>query len=143
MTKITIFRNHDGEYLGFDCLGHAGYADEGEDIVCAGISALVINTINSIGLFTENAETIAAGGTALRIISAGFIISSVSVTASGALEGLGKGTQSLVISLFRYVILMIPAAFVLCRIFGPTGVWHAFWITEAVTSVIAAYVYHT
>ena len=40
MTKITIFRNHDGEYLGFDCLGHAGYADEGEDIVCAGISAL-------------------------------------------------------------------------------------------------------
>ena len=27
MTKITIFRNHDGEYLGFDCLGHAGYAD--------------------------------------------------------------------------------------------------------------------
>ena len=30
MTKITIFRNHDGEYLGFDCLGHAGYADEGE-----------------------------------------------------------------------------------------------------------------
>ena len=53
MTKITIFRNHDGEYLGFDCLGHAGYADEGEDIVCAGISALVINTINSIGLFTE------------------------------------------------------------------------------------------
>ena len=93
-------------------------------------------------LFTENAETIAAGGTALRIISAGFIISSVSVTASGALEGLGKGTQSLVISLFRYVILMIPAAFVLCRIFGPTGVWHAFWITEAVTSVIAAYIYH-
>ena len=53
MTKITIFRNHDGEYLGFDCLGHAGYADEGEDIVCAGISALVINTINSIGLFTD------------------------------------------------------------------------------------------
>ena len=68
--------------------------------------------------------------------------SAVSVTASGALEGLGKGTQSLVISLFRYVILMIPAAFVLCRIFGPTGVWHAFWITEAVTSAIAAYVYH-
>ena len=68
--------------------------------------------------------------------------SAVSVTASGALEGLGKGTHSLVISLFRYVILMIPAAFVLCRIFGPTGVWHAFWITEAVTSVIAAYVYH-
>ena len=53
MTKITIFRNHDGEYLGFDCLGHAGYADEGEDIVCAGISVLVINTINSIEKLTD------------------------------------------------------------------------------------------
>ena len=36
MTKITIFRNRDNEFLGFECLGHAGYAEEGEDIVCAG-----------------------------------------------------------------------------------------------------------
>ena len=43
---------------GFDCLGHAGYAEEGEDIVCAGISALVINTINSLGVYTkENFST--------------------------------------------------------------------------------------
>ena len=111
-------------------------------IMALGTILCLVASRGLMELFTENAETIAAGGTALRIISAGFIISSVSVTASGALEGLGKGTHSLVISLFRYVILMIPAAFVLCRIFGPTGVWHAFWITEAVTSVIAAYVYH-
>lgn len=52
MTKITVFRNRDNEFLGFECLGHAGYADEGEDIVCAGISALVINTVNSLGLYT-------------------------------------------------------------------------------------------
>lgn len=52
MTKITIFRNKEHEYLGFDCFGHAGYAQEGEDIVCAGISALVINTINSLGMYT-------------------------------------------------------------------------------------------
>ena len=53
MTKITIFRNQDQAFLGFDCLGHAGYAEEGEDIVCAGISALVINTINSLGIYTK------------------------------------------------------------------------------------------
>ena len=53
MTKITIFRNQDQALLGFDCLGHAGYAEEGEDIVCAGISALVINTINSLGVYTK------------------------------------------------------------------------------------------
>lgn len=45
-----------------------------------------------IGMFTENVSTINAGGTALRIICAGFVVSAVSVTASGALEGWGKGT---------------------------------------------------
>ena len=58
-----------------------------------------------IGMFSENVSTINAGGTALRIICAGFVVSAVSVTASGALEGLGKGTPSLLISLLRYVVV--------------------------------------
>ena len=95
-----------------------------------------------IGMFTQNQETIQAGETALRIISAGFIVSAVSVTSSGALEGLGKGVPSLVISLFRYVIIIIPAAFLLSRSFGPLGVWNAFWIAELVTALIAYVVYH-
>jgi hypothetical protein len=53
MTKVTIYRNHEGSYTGFDCEGHAGFADAGEDIVCAGISVLVINTINSILKLTD------------------------------------------------------------------------------------------
>ena len=53
MTKITIFRNQKQEYLAFSCVGHVGYADAGEDIVCAGISVLVINTINALGMFTK------------------------------------------------------------------------------------------
>ena len=83
-----------------------------------------------IGLFTKNPETIQAGATALRIISAGFIVSSVSVTSSGALEGLGKGTPSLIISLSRYIVVIIPAAFILSRIFGAAGVWNAFWVAD-------------
>ena len=94
-----------------------------------------------MGLFTSQPDTIQAGGTALRIICAGFVISSVSVTSSGALEGLGKGAQSLVISLCRYVVVILPAAFLLCRTIGPNGVWHAFWITEAVTAAAAFWVY--
>ena len=94
-----------------------------------------------ISLFTSNPETVLSGQKALRIISAGFIVSSVSVTSSGALEGLGKGTQSLIISLFRYVVIIIPAAFILCRIWGPVGVWSDFWITEFITAAISAVVY--
>ena len=54
-----------------------------------------------MGLFTHTEATIQTGKTALRIIGAGFIVSAVSVTSSGALEGLGKGTPSLLISLLR------------------------------------------
>ena len=94
-----------------------------------------------IGLFSSNPETIAIGTTALRIICLGFIVSAVSTTSSGALEGLGKGVPSLVISLCRYVIFIMPLAWVLCRTLGPTGVWHAFWITEACSAAIAFVVY--
>ena len=52
MTHITIYRNQENACTGFLCEGHAGYANAGEDIVCAGISTLVINTINSIELLT-------------------------------------------------------------------------------------------
>ena len=47
-----------------------------------------------IGLFTSNPDTIAAGAKALRIICIGFVVSAVSTTSSGALEGLGKGVPS-------------------------------------------------
>ena len=94
-----------------------------------------------IGMFTTNPETIQAGGLALRIISSGFIVSSISVTASGALEGLGKGVQSLLISLMRYVVIIMPAAFILSRIWGAVGVWNAFWITELISAIASVWIY--
>ena len=94
-----------------------------------------------IGLFTDNSNTVQAGAAALRIISAGFIVSSVSVTSSGALEGIGKGFPSLIISLCRYIVVILPAAFILSRLMGPSGVWHAFWATELITAVVSFAVY--
>ena len=94
-----------------------------------------------IGLFSESAETIAAGSTALRLISIGFVISSLSVISSGALEGLGMGGPSLAISLLRYVALILPLAFVLSRFFSASGVWHAFWVTEFLTAGVSYALY--
>ena len=94
-----------------------------------------------MGIYTDDVQIIALGAPALRIISAGFIISSVSVVLSGALEGLSKGNASLVISLIRYIVFILPAAFLLSRVFGAVGVWHAFWITEIVAAVISYFVY--
>lgn len=53
MISVTILKNRNNEYVGFNCLGHAEYARAGRDIICAGVSALVINTINSIEQLTS------------------------------------------------------------------------------------------
>ena len=53
MIQVTILSNQNGQYTGFRCTGHAGFAEAGEDIVCAGVSALVINTVNAISCFTD------------------------------------------------------------------------------------------
>ena len=88
-----------------------------------------------MAMFTSNPETVRLGASALKIISIGFIPSALSVTASGALEGLGKGTQSLAISMLRYIIVIIPAAYLLCFFAGAGAVWNAFWIGETATAV--------
>ena len=54
MTKITFFNSENGAITGFDCNNHSGYAEAGSDIVCAAISVLVINTINSIQKLTDS-----------------------------------------------------------------------------------------
>ena len=54
MTKITITKSSDDNFKKIECSGHAGYADRGEDIVCAAVSVLTINLLNSIEKFTDD-----------------------------------------------------------------------------------------
>ena len=79
-------------------------------IMAAGTLICLFASRPLMQLFTSNPETIAIGQTALRIICLGFVVSAVSTTSSGALEGLGKGVPSLVISLCRYVVFIMPLA---------------------------------
>ena len=53
MIKITIYQDSKGQFTGFDCGDHAGYAESGSDIVCAGASALTITCMNSIEVLTD------------------------------------------------------------------------------------------
>ena len=110
-------------------------------IMAAGTVICLFASRPLMQLFTSNPETVAIGQTALRIICLGFVVSAVSTTSSGALEGLGKGTESLVISLCRYLLFIMPLAAVLCHFLGANGVWHAFWITEALSALVAYPVY--
>ena len=60
MTKVTIYKNEKEICVGFRAYGHAGYADEGEDIVCAAISILTINTMNAIEKYTDTTASLVA-----------------------------------------------------------------------------------
>ena len=51
MIDVKIFQTPSGEYTGFQMSGHAGYAEYGQDIVCAAVSVLVINAIDQ---YTED-----------------------------------------------------------------------------------------
>lgn len=53
MTKVTIYKNDLNECVGFKVFEHAGFGEEGSDIVCAAISVLTINTMNAIEQFTD------------------------------------------------------------------------------------------
>ncbi len=117
--------------------------------LCLTAGVMAVGTVLSflipgqmIGLFTSSEATIQIGIKALHVISLGFIVSAVSVTCCGALEALGRGMESLMISLLRYAVIIIPAAYLLSRAKGAEGVFFAFPVTEAATAVVAFLIYH-
>lgn len=54
MINTTFYKTSDDVITGFSVAGHAGYAESGKDIICAAVSCLTINTINSVECFTDN-----------------------------------------------------------------------------------------
>ena len=53
MVKIVIAKNKD-IISSISVLGHAKFADYGKDIVCSGLSSVVITTVNAILLFDKD-----------------------------------------------------------------------------------------
>ena len=60
MINVTVFVDSGHNYHGIELLGHAGCADdyqEGQELVCAAVSALTLNMANSVEYFTEDRFT--------------------------------------------------------------------------------------
>ena len=47
MTKVVFYKRN-GVYYGFRESGHAGFADAGQDILCAAISAMTMLVVNTL-----------------------------------------------------------------------------------------------
>ena len=77
MVNVTVLTDSEHRYTGIRMLGHAGLAEthmEGQELVCAAVSALTLNMSNSVEHFTEDLfeaeEDEEAGGFSFRFLSA-------------------------------------------------------------------------
>ncbi len=57
MIQVIVEKQRD-DIVGFRMEGHSGYAESGSDIVCAAVSALAINCVNSIEKYAEDRFTL-------------------------------------------------------------------------------------
>ena len=136
MRPICSYNYGAGEFRRLKAIFRTGLAMV-SGVMVIGTLLCILLPNQLIGIFASNADTIQLGREALLIICRGFVLSGVSVTISGVLEGLGKGAESLVISLARYIVVLLPLAYFLSQAIGAAGVWHAFWITEATAAVLS------
>lgn len=88
-------------------------------------------------LFEADAEMLGIGVDALRIISCGFVVSTVGIIISGAFEALGKGGRSLTVSLLRQLLIIPPLALLFARFMGLNGVWATFPVAEMIAAAVA------
>lgn len=105
-------------------------------IMLAGFVLCQILPSQILKIFDASDNMLVIGVPALRIISFSFLIAPFSIVSSGTFQALGKGTFSLIISLIRQLIVILPLSYLLSRVMGMKGVWVAFPIAEIVAGIL-------
>ncbi|MBQ2258085.1 MAG: MATE family efflux transporter [Lachnospiraceae bacterium] len=83
-----------------------------------------------LGMFDASEDMLAIGVPALRIIGVHFLVAWFCIIASAVFQALGNGVYSLVVSVARQLVVLLPAAYILARLGGLHAVWWAFPIAE-------------
>ena len=87
-----------------------------------------------IGMFNPTPEMMTIGLRALRIISTCFPLAALGIIVSNMFQAMGHGTYSMIISLMRQLVILIPSAWLLAKLTGQVGyVWWAFPIAELIS----------
>ena len=95
-----------------------------------------------LGLFSASPDMLAIGVPALKIIGLCFPFSAWGISISNFFQAVGSGVNSLVISLMRQLICILPLAWIFSRTLGLQAVWFAFPLAEMVsmaTSLLLLY----
>lgn len=91
-----------------------------------------------LGMFAASEEMIAIGVPALRIIGIHFLFAWFCIISGSVFQALGNGVYSLVVSVARQLVVLLPAAFILAKIGGLGAVWWAFPIAEMMSVIMSA-----
>ncbi len=82
------------------------------------------------------------GVVAMRIIAANFIFAAVGITLSTVFQAVGKGTYSMVLSICRQLVILLPSAWLLAKLTGSVyAVWWCFPIAEILSLFICLYMF--
>ena len=106
-------------------------------IMLAGLSIFHIFTEELLGIFEASSDMLAIGVPALRIISLSFSFAGYGIVVGSIFQALGNGVYSLMVSVARQLLVILPVAFVLARIGGLAAVWWAFPIAEIVAVIMS------
>lgn len=89
-----------------------------------------------MGIFTENTDMINMGVYALRIISLSYIFAGLGIINSTYFQALGLGNHSLIVTLLRQVVILIPLAYGLSFL-GLNWVWLAYPVAESIATLVS------
>ena len=90
-----------------------------------------------LGFFDASPHMLEVGIPALRIISLSFVFAGYCITVSSVFQALGNGMYSLIVSVARQLLVILPVAYIFSRIFGLHMVWWSIPIAEIVSVLLS------
>lgn len=90
-------------------------------------------------LFEASETMLDIGVPALRIISISFLLAGISIASSSVFQALGNGVYSMILSMVRQLVVLLPVAYLLSLTGNVVYVWWAFPIAELVAVSIAIF----
>jgi len=105
------------------------------------VGVILMETIPGVllGMFTPSEEMLRLGTVALRIIAIHFPLAGFCIVAGSACQALGKPIYSLINSICRQLVVLLPSAWLLAQTGNLSLVWFAFPISEVVSLILSAF----
>lgn len=109
-------------------------------IMAAGTAIFMIFPQQLLMIFNADAEMLEVGVGALRIASLGFTSATIVILMSTLFQAIGLGTRSMIVSILRQLVIILPVAWALSRI-GVSYVWWALCIADVSAMLISIGIY--